>query len=72
MYLVAMSVTDILEMDYTDIKDKYDFSQTTNISIPDINDKNYIGVIDTPFDSSVFFSEWVESKNMVDENIPIL
>ena len=40
------------------------------ITIPPPTIEPTIGVIDTLFDTRVYFSEWVEYHDMVDENIP--
>jgi len=40
------------------------------IHIPSPSIEPTIGVIDTLFDSSVYFSEWVDYHDMVDKNIP--
>ena len=39
-------------------------------SIPKPTNEPIIGVIDTLFDESVYFSDWVEYEDMIDENIP--
>lgn len=41
------------------------------MSIPSPNDEPVVGVIDTMFDNSVYFSEWVTFQDKVDSEIPI-
>lgn len=67
-YLVSMSVTDLSKFDDIELK----FTQTNNTiaSIPSPNTEPVIGVIDTLFDNRVYFSEWVEYKDMVSADIP--
>ena len=66
-YLIAMAVSDISELT------KEDFSSCSEktINIPKPTTEPIIGVIDTMFDSRVYFSEWVEFTNMLDPNIPL-
>lgn len=66
-YLISMSMKDFSNMTPDDIKENNN-SFTRNIASP--STEPTIGVIDTLFDESVYFSEWVEFKNMIDENIP--
>lgn len=66
-YLISMAVTDIsqlppLEANYT--------SNNCSISIPEPTSEPIIGVIDTLFDTRVYFNRWVDFRNMVDPNIP--
>ena len=64
-YLIAMSVSDLSQIG------KDDFQPTENniLSIPNPANEPVIGVIDTLFDRNVYFSKWVESKNMLDKDI---
>src|SRR5699024_362032 len=41
------------------------------MNIPRPSNEPTIGVIDTLFDDRVYFGEWVEFINMLDENIPV-
>ena len=41
------------------------------ISIPAPKHEPTIGVIDTMFDRSVYFSEWVEFENILPDDIPL-
>lgn len=66
-YLISMAVNDI------SILGKEDFQQGEDLvmSIPKPSNEPVIGVIDTMFDKRVYFSEWVEFKNMLDDEIPL-
>lgn len=65
-YIISMAVTDLSNFDtYSDNEIK-SFSP---ISIPSPSNEPTIGVIDTHFDKSVYFSDWVEYRNMIDPNI---
>jgi hypothetical protein len=67
-YLVAMGVVDVCEWD-KDILD--DLDDRDIIGIPDPVNEPWVGVIDTQFDESVYFHRWVDSKNVMGEDIPI-
>lgn len=66
-FLISMAVSDLSEIT------KYDFQFIDNCIITIDSPKNepIIGVIDTLFDKSVYFSEWVEYTNMLSSGIPI-
>lgn len=67
-YLIAMSVSDINELTYEEIvNDDID----DDIPIPLPKNEPIIGVIDTLFDKHVYFSRWVDYRNLVDSNIPV-
>ena len=66
-YLVAMRTYDMVDYTYEKVFDK---SETKLPEIPDPSNEPYIGVIDTLFDDSVYFSKWVDYEDMVDKNIP--
>ncbi len=66
-YLIAMKTIDISNYVLKDIEGKFDFKPTP---IPEPKDEPIIGVIDTIFDTNVYFSKWVEYVEMVDEAIP--
>lgn len=66
-YLVSMATENLLELSPEDFISR-NGQETMFISSPTI--EPVIGVIDTLFDTSVYFSEWVEYYEMVDENIP--
>ena len=65
-YLVSMAVSDISKIDYLDSEPS---TETRKLSIPSPANEPVIGVIDTLFDKSVYFSEWVEFTNMIDKGI---
>lgn len=67
-YLVSMAVRDINEFVTESIDSDY---VETQMLIPPPSNEPVVGVIDSPFDSSVYFSEWVESKNMIDPAIEL-
>ncbi len=66
-YLVSMSTVDMKNMVPGDFIKEY---QNGMMSIPNPSIEPTIGVIDTLFDKGVYFSEWVEYHEMVDNNIP--
>ena len=66
-YLVAMATENLSDLSPDDFIEKYE-SDITLIPNPGIEPT--IGVIDTLFDKRVYFSEWVEYHDMVDDNIP--
>lgn len=66
-YLISMAVSDIALLENEDLREGDDLG----ISIPRPNNEPTIGVIDTMFDESVYFSEWVEFKNMLSDDIPL-
>lgn len=66
-YLIAMAVRDLSKLEMDSIIQV----PLSKISIPEPNNEPIIGVIDTLFDESVYFSKWVEYTNMMDKNIPI-
>ena len=65
-YLIAMATEDLTTLmpsDFKQEKEKFDFE------IPAPQNEPVIGVIDTLFNEDVYFNEWVEYDNRVDENI---
>ena len=64
-YLISMAVSDITQLTKAD----FDLCVDKAISIPSPKNEPIIGVIDTLFDERVYFSEWVEFKNMVAKDI---
>ena len=66
-YLVAMATENLSDLSPDDFIEEYESDIT---SIPNPGIEPTIGVIDTLFDKSVYFSEWVEYHDMVDDNIP--
>lgn len=66
-YLVSMATADLSELSPDDFIQDY---QQNMIDLPSPTIEPTIGVIDTLFDTRVYFSKWVEYHEMVDENIP--
>lgn len=66
-YLISMAVSDISLLEKEDLFKGGDLI----FSIPHPSNEPTIGVIDTMFDKSVYFSEWVEFKKMLDDGIPL-
>ena len=66
-YLVAMATEDLLELSPADFIDEY---QQGTLYMPSPTIEPVIGVIDTLFDKRVYFGEWVEYHDMVDDNLP--
>ena len=66
-YLVSMATVDLAELSPEDFIQEY---QQSMITIPSPSIEPTIGVIDTLFDKNVYFSEWVDYHDMVDNSIP--
>lgn len=71
-YLISMSVTDLNRLTRDEIiqSDIPMETETTSL-IPAPNGEPVVGVIDTLFDNRVYFHEWVEYHQMIDEEIPV-
>lgn len=65
-YLVAMAVEDLSEFTPSDFRENF---RESAFEIPNPTNEPTIGVIDTLFDERVYFGDWVEYHDMVDENI---
>lgn len=65
-FLISMAVSDLSEI----TKDDFDFIDDGAIKIDSPKNEPTIGVIDTLFDETVYFSEWVEYTNMLSSDIP--
>lgn len=65
-FLIAMGVTDLNDI----TNESYVSNQIKSFTIPSPTNEPTIGVIDTLFDKRVYFSEWVDYREMVDANIP--
>lgn len=65
-YLVSMATENLSDLSPEDFIKNY---QQDIIHIPAPTIEPTIGVIDTLFDKRVYFSEWVDYHDMVDENI---
>lgn len=67
-YLISMAVHDLSEL----TKNDFDFvEKATKKSIVSPKNEPTVGVIDTSFDSKVYFSEWVETRSLLSKDIPI-
>ena len=66
-YLVSMATENFLDLSPEDFMNSY-HEGIAHILSPTI--EPVIGVIDTLFDTNVYFHEWVEYHDMVDDNIP--
>jgi hypothetical protein len=69
-YLIAMHVNDLAQFDLDDVVQKVN-SHDNRITIPTPKNEPIIGVIDTHFDTGVYFHEWVTYQNMLDPNIEL-
>jgi len=68
-YLVAMATEDITKLSLEEIVEGSKSEST--MTIPSPKDEPVIGVIDTLFDTSVYFSEWVEFEKKISDEIPV-
>ena len=66
-YLISMSMRDFSNITPEEIK-KNNHTFARNIPFP--TTEPIIGVIDTLFDESAYFSEWVDFRNMLSEDLP--
>ena len=66
-YLVSMATENLLELSPEDFVQRYEQEM---MYMPSPTIEPVIGVIDTLFDTSVYFNEWVEYHDMIDANIP--
>ena len=66
-YLVSMATVDLSQFSPEDFDQKYNQDM---IQIPSPSIEPTIGVIDTLFDKRVYFGEWVDYHDMVDNQIP--
>jgi len=66
-YLISMSVSDLADYHLQDDKIA---TTSTQITIPQPSNEPTVGVIDTVFDQGVYFSDWVESHDLVAKEIP--
>jgi len=67
-YLIAMSVSDLAKITKEDI---FPCEQVVN-SIDKPTNEPFIGVIDTLFDETVYFGEWVTYEKMLDDSIEVV
>ncbi len=70
-YLISMSVTDFTQVNLEEFvtNQEEDFEIERKIPLP--GNEPVVGVIDTQFNESVYFHEWVEYKNMLSNDIPL-
>ncbi|MBS6502197.1 MAG: S8 family peptidase [Clostridium sp.] len=66
-YIISMATSDLSKL----TKEDFTFYSNECITIPKPKNEPIVGVIDTMFDSSVYFSDWVEFKNMLSEDIEL-
>lgn len=66
-YLISMSMRDFSDITVDEIKKN---KQSFGRRIPSPSIEPTIGVIDTLFDKSVYFSEWVDFRNMLSSDLP--
>ena len=66
-YLVSMATEDLSELSPEDFIQEY---RQGTLYMPSPTIEPTVGVIDTLFDKCVYFSEWVEYHDMVDDNLP--
>lgn len=67
-YLISMAVSDISTLDKENV---FNNEKIVEVTIPKPSDEPVIGVIDTMFDKRVYFSEWVEFENKLDDGIEL-
>lgn len=66
-YLVSVATEDLSELSPEDFIQEY---QQGTLYMPSPTIEPTVGVIDTLFDKRVYFGEWVEYHDMVDDNLP--
>lgn len=72
-YLIAMSLTDFSEINRDDLTEEVsNWDDDEYALIPKPGNEPVVGVIDTQFNTDVYFKDWVEYTNMLDPNIPIV
>lgn len=67
-YLIAMATEDLSKLSFEDVVS--DTENKSEITISSPNGEPVVGVIDTLFDESVYFSKWVDFKKMISDEIP--
>ena len=67
-YLVAMAVKDISDFVFDSNQET---TEQDTITVPKPSNEPTIGVIDSPFDDSVYFADWVKYDNRIDPNIEL-
>lgn len=67
-YLISMAVKDMREITKDSI---IALPEQNPLSIPSPKNEPIVGVLDTQFDKRVYFGDWVEYTNMIDEQIEL-
>ncbi|MBQ8231437.1 MAG: S8 family peptidase [Lachnospiraceae bacterium] len=72
-YLISMNVVDLAQLTRDDVihGEAEEWDEDDSL-IPSPQNEPVVGVIDTQFDEKVYFHQWVEYKNMLDPDIPLL
>ncbi len=68
-YLIAMTITDFSKISKYDVIE--DIEEMEDERIPNPGNEPVVGVIDTQFDTRVYFSKWVEYKNLLPTEIEL-
>ena len=71
-FLIAMSVTDFSQITREEALEDGEELYHEDKKIVHPSNEPVIGVIDTQFNEKVYFHEWVEARNMLDPNIPLV
>lgn len=66
-YLISMSMRDFSEITVDEVKEN---NKSFGRRIPSPTIEPTIGVIDTLFDENVYFSKWVDFRNMLSKDLP--
>lgn len=71
-YLISMSVTDLSKLTRDDILECMPVEDAVEDElIPSPSNEPIVGVIDTQFDETVYFREWVDYHKAIDDSIPL-
>ena len=71
-YLISMSVTDLSKLTRDDILECMPVEDAVEDDfIPSPSNEPIVGVIDTQFDETVYFREWVDYHKAIDDSIPL-
>ena len=71
-YLISMSVTDLSKLTRDDILECMPVEDAVEDNlIPSPSNEPIVGVIDTQFDKTVYFHEWVDYHKAIDDSIPL-
>lgn len=68
-YLIAMATEDISQLSYEDVVGET--TENSVITIDSPTNEPVVGVIDTMFHDSVYFSEWVDFRKMIPDEIDL-